>query len=176
MPEHANIWNNLNWFAVQAKPHQESLAAARIAKLDLEVFLPRVKRWKSVGGVPRWLTQQLFPGYFFSRFVPSVSLDAVRFSMGVLRVVGGNQFPIPVDAETVADLQARVCADGLIALEDTKLIPGDTVRIEQGPFEGFVGKVEREMDDGKRVAILLEALAHAHVLIEKHCVEKAAAI
>jgi hypothetical protein len=41
------------------------------------------------------------------------------------------------------------------------------VAIEQGPFAGWVGKVECEWDDGKRVAILLEAISKARMLIDK---------
>ena len=162
-----NIWNQLNWFAIQAKPHQEELAAARIARLDLEVFLPRVKRWKSVCGVSRVLTRPLFPGYFFVRFVPLISLDTVRFCLGVLRVVGSNLFPSPVALEIVSGLQQRVCTDGVVELEPGCMRSGDPVRIEQGPFEGLMGKVTREADDHRRVAILLEAINNAILVIER---------
>ena len=75
MIEQANIWEQLNWFAIQAKPHHEELAAARIARLDVEVFLPRARRWKLVCGVSRAITQPLFPGYFFARFMRLRSND-----------------------------------------------------------------------------------------------------
>jgi hypothetical protein len=38
-----------------------------------------------------------------------------------------------------------------------------------------MGRVERELDDGKRVAILLETLLRARVLIEKRWLESEAA-
>lgn len=162
-----NDGNELNWFAIQAKAHQEYLAAARVAKLAVEVFLPRIKRCRSICGVSRVVTGPLFPGYFFARFAPLLFLESVRFSPGVLRVVGNQRFPLPVAPEIVSSIQERVCADGLIELQEVPLKPGDPVRVEQGPFEGFIGRVEREVDDGRRVAILLEAIKDARLVVEK---------
>jgi transcriptional antiterminator RfaH len=161
------IWNETNWFAIQTKPCQESLASLRVAKLEIEVFLPQVKRPKLVCGVSRLVIQPLFQGYFFARFIPSVFIDVVRFSWGVLRIVGTREFPVPVDAQIISDIQERVQPNGLIRLEASSLKAGDMVRIEQGPFGGFMGKVEREVDDGRRVAILLEAIHSARLLVER---------
>jgi len=43
-----DIWNENNWFRVQARPHHETLAAANVANLDLEVFLPRMKQTRFI--------------------------------------------------------------------------------------------------------------------------------
>ena len=168
MVTQTRIWNETNWFAIQTKPYQENLAAIKVAKLDIEVFLPRLKRPKLVCGASRIVVQPLFQGYFFARLVPSVFLDAVRFSYGVLRVVGTRQFPVPVDPSIISDIQDRVQPDGLLRIEPSCLKVGDTVRVEQGPFGGFMGKVEREADDGRRVTILLEAIQSARLLVESH--------
>jgi transcription antitermination factor NusG len=51
---------------------------------------------------------------------------------------------------------------------------GDRVSIQDGPFEGMMGRVERELDGGRRVAILLETLWCSRVLIERRWLEAAA--
>jgi transcriptional antiterminator RfaH len=122
------------------------------------------------------LTKPLFSGYFFSRFFPIVSMDAVRYSHGVLRVVGTSRFPIPLEPEIITAIRERLRPDGLIHLEPQRFKPGDVVMIEQGAFEGFMGTVERESDDGRRVAILLEALQQARLLVEKGWVSLAEAV
>jgi transcriptional antiterminator RfaH len=170
-----DIWGDINWFAIQARPHQEELAFANLARLDLEVFLPRARQTQSVCGVARLLTKPLFPGYFFSKFAPIIAIDVVRYSPGVLRVVGSSRFPIPVAPEIIASIRERVQPDGLIHLEPKQFKPGDSVKIEQGPFEGFMGRVERESDDGRRVSVLLEALQQARLLVEKSWVSPAVA-
>src|SRR5881397_1104494 len=131
-----DFWKETYWFAIQTKPYQENLAAARVAKLDVEVLLPRVKQEQMICGFARLLTKPLFPGYFFGRFCPILSYVVVRYAYGVLRVVGTRQFPIPLDADVISAIQDRVRDDGFIRLEAKGLSPGDAVTIEQGPFAG----------------------------------------
>jgi transcriptional antiterminator RfaH len=175
MSDHIDFWQKTSWFAVQTKPYQENMAAARVAKLDLQVFLPRIREERSVCSVVRMVTKALFPGYFFTRLCPLVSIDAVRYTPGVLRVVSSGRFPIPVDDEVVCELQDRAKEDGLIKIRPQGLKPGDRVSILDGPLEGLIGTVLREMDDRKRVAILLETLLRARVLIERRWLEAEAA-
>ncbi len=164
------LLNEKSWFAIQAKPHREDVAAGSVGELDLECFLPKIKQEQLVCGTARPVIKPLFRGYFFARFCAALSLDAVCYARGVLRVLGTTRFPIPIAEEVIDQIRARVRDDGFVKLEAKPFCPGDTVVIEEGPFAGLVGQVEREFDDGKRVAILLEAMQLARVLIEKRWV------
>jgi transcriptional antiterminator RfaH len=166
-----DFWQELNWFAVQSKPHAEALAAAHVARLDLEILLPKCRQHRPVGGVSRVVTTPLFPGYFFARFSPASAVAAIRGSPGVLRVVGTSQTPVPIAPEVVHSLRERVAADGFVRLEPRGLQRGERVQIEAGPFTGWMGRVERETDGHRRVLILLEALQQARVWVEASCVE-----
>jgi transcriptional antiterminator RfaH len=166
-----DIWQETNWFAVQTKPFQESLAAARLRQLELEAFLPRLEREQYVAGVMRRVVQPLFPTYLFARFCPLVSGEGVRYVPGVLRVVGNGQYPIPLEPQIIASIQDRIQLDGLVHLQPHHFQPGDKVTIKQGPFIGWMAEVEREWDDGRRVAILLGALQQAHLVIDRRCLE-----
>jgi transcription antitermination factor NusG len=86
-------------------------------------------------------------------------------------VVGSEKFPIPVDDEVIGAIQDRIEEDGLIRVQPQALAPGTHVTIRNGPFEGLIGTVLREADDRKRVAILLETLLSARVLIETRWLE-----
>jgi transcriptional antiterminator RfaH len=162
-----DIWRETNWFAVQSKPRQENLAAAGVSECDVEVFLPKVRQEQMVCGIERLVIKPLFTGYFFARFSPVLILDTIRYIRGVLRVVGNAAFPIPLNEEIISAIRGRVESDGFIRLEETRFQPGDRVTIEQGPLAGWIGKVEHEWDDGKRVAILLEAIEQARVLVKR---------
>lgn len=165
-------WRETNWYAVQSRPFGEHLAAAQVGRLDLELFLPRVQQERLICGVHRTLTKALFPGYFFARFCPGVSLGAVRSTPGVLRVVGTPRLPIPVAPEIVQALRERTGDDGFVRFEPKSFRPGERVRIEEGPFAGWIGRVEREPDDRRRVLILLEALQPAQLLVEGDQLER----
>ena len=72
-------------------------------------------------------------------------------------------------------IQDRVQEDGFIKIRPQNLAPGTRVAIQSGPFEGMMGRVERELDDRKRVAIFLETLLNARVLIHRQWIEAEAA-
>lgn len=171
-PDNADCawWKEANWFAVQAKPFRENLAAASVAKLEVEAFLPKIKQEQSVCGVPRSVSKPLFTGYFFARFSPLPLLEAIRHARGVLRVVGTSRFPIPLDEQIISDLRARVEEDGFVKLKPPALERGDRVCIDEGPWQGTIGRFEQEWNDGRRVMILLEAIHKARLLIEKRWV------
>jgi transcriptional antiterminator RfaH len=162
------------WFAIHTKTRRESLAATNICALSLDVFLPELKTDYFPRGVARYASKPLFVGYFFARFCPEVVLEAVRRSRGVLQVVSSGRNSLPVNEDVIREIRGRVDADGYVRIRRRALSPGDLVSIEEGPFQGMMGRVERELDDRKRVAILMETLWQARVLIEK-CYVKAKA-
>ena len=60
---------------------------------------------------------------------------------------------------------------GVIRVVQPALKPRDRISIQAGPFEGILGRVDRESNEHKRVAILLESLSSAGMLIEKRWLE-----
>jgi transcriptional antiterminator RfaH len=165
----------IRWYAVHVKRFRESAAAASISALGLEVFLPMVKADGLRSMVIKVESAPLFPSYFFARFNPEISLSAVESSRGVLQVIKSGSYPISVDDQVIEEIQNRVQADGLIQLQRREFKPGDRVSIQDGPLVGMMGRVEAEPDDRKRVAILLETLWQARVLVDKRWLEAAAA-
>jgi len=166
---------NMNWFAVHAKRFRETVAASSVAERGVEVFLPMVKVERPEREVIKVGSKPLFSGYFFARFRVEGSLESVESARGVLRVLKSGDCPIRVEEGVIAEIRDRVEADGLIRLQRDKLSPGDLVSIQEGPFAGMMGRVEAEIDDRKRVAILLEAFWNARVLIERRWVQAEAA-
>jgi hypothetical protein len=71
MSIHLDFWQKTSWFAVQTKAHREPLAATRVTKLALEVFLPQLREERSFGRGIRRVTKALFPGYFFHPVLPA---------------------------------------------------------------------------------------------------------
>jgi transcriptional antiterminator RfaH len=170
-----DLWRDINWFAIQAKQRRENFAATNISALGVEILLPLVKVERLQRGAPREGTKPLFPGYFFARFCPENSFESVKAARGVLQVVSSGQIPIPVNDEVVREIQGRIQEDGLIQIRAQRLAPGTRVTVQSGPFEGMMGSVESELNDRKRVAIFLETLFQARVLIDRRWIEAVAA-
>jgi transcriptional antiterminator RfaH len=166
-----DLWREVNWFAIHAKPRRENFAATNIAALGIGILLPLVKVDRLVSGAVQPRTKPLFPGYFFARFCPEALFELVKCARGVLQVVSSGRIPIPVHEKVVQEIQDRIQEDGFIRIRQQGLESGARVTIQSGPFEGMMGRVVQEMDDQRRVAIFLEGLLHARVLIEKRWIQ-----
>lgn len=162
-----DLWYQTNWFAIQTKPARENFAATNVTALGIECFLPKVRMERCTHSLAQVVIKPLFSGYLFARFCPARCMDLVRCARGVLRVLCSGRLPIPLRDEVILDIQSRLSDDGFIKLVHKRLQPGDQITVEQGPFQGLIGTVEREADDGKRVTLLLETIHHARVIIEK---------
>jgi transcriptional antiterminator RfaH len=170
-----NIWTETNWFALHTKPRRESFAAANVSGLGVEILLPRIQVERLVRGIEQTAIKALFPGYFFARFCPAHFLGSIECTRGILQVVSSGRFPVPVEEHIIHDIQGRIQRDGFIRIYPRDLSPGTRVTITSGPFEGMMGRVERELDDRRRVTIFLETLLQARVLIERRWIEAEAA-
>jgi transcriptional antiterminator RfaH len=168
-------WRNTSWFAIHTKPRRESFACTNIRAIGIEVLLPRVRIERLIRGAAQPGSKPLFSGYFFARFCPADSFESVKTTRGVLQVVSSGRIPIPVPNVIVQEIRGRIQEDGLIRIRPQALAQGTLVKIQSGPFEGMMGRVERELDDSKRVAIFLETLFNARVVIEKRWLEAEAA-
>jgi transcriptional antiterminator RfaH len=160
----------MNWYVVNSKPRQEHLAAQSLQRLGVESFLPQIRRSRLVRGVRKVNTCPLFPGYLFSRFDLAVHFRAVNFSTGVRKVVSFGSSPVIVEEALIQSIRDRM-TDGFILLQPASLIPGQSVRIEEGPFQGLEAVFERPLNDQGRIMLLLQALSYqARVVVDLDCV------
>jgi transcriptional antiterminator RfaH len=163
--------DEMQWFAIQARPGAEVVAELNLRALPIETLLPLARRLvHHATRTPRMVLRPLFPGYLFGRFCAAASLRAVTYSRGILRVVGGER-PWPVDDAIVADIRERIGPDGCVELVERPLRVGDQVRIIAGPLSGWDGVFDSQLSDAQRVVILIETLQQGRVVIRRDCLE-----
>jgi transcriptional antiterminator RfaH len=103
------------------------------------------------------VTEPLFPGYLFARFVFQQSLRAVFYAQGVSRVIHfGDYWPI-IAGQTIVQLREAV-GETDVKLVESPIVPGDEVQVSSGPFQNLTGLVSRVYPGRMRIAILLEFL------------------
>ena len=180
MSENSNVINleyevdPPQWFAICTHSKQEERAYHNLQASGVECFNPKIKecRRNQFTGAVTHITRPLFPRYLFARFSIQSSLRKVSFCRGVLKVVSFNAKPAPIDPEVIELLQARVGNDGLLKIGEP-LKPGDEVRIKDGPWKALVGVVERNLQSGERVELLLTAINYqGRLMIEREWIEK----
>jgi transcription antitermination factor NusG len=138
------------WYVAYTKARHEKKVAAHLEMKQVEVFLPLYRTTHMWNARRAVLQLPLFPGYVFVRTSLQDRLRVLD-APGLIQLVGSRGMPIPLtDAEVE---QFRVCVSlGLNAEPVPYLQSGDVVRIVDGPFEGWKGRVIRS--DGETRFVL----------------------
>lgn len=146
------------WFCLCAQPKHEHIAAAHLRQLaGLEVFLPRIRFKRATARGAVRVTEALFPGYLFARFIWPADLRAVQHARGVRGVVHfGDRWP-SIGGDVIAGLRATLGAEELHVVDDA-LAPGDVVRVAEGSLRGLLAVVAPVQSGRERVAVLMEFL------------------
>ncbi len=148
----------MNWYLINTQSGRENLAEMNLRRLGVETFLPRIRQNKVIRQKRQTVTGPLFKGYLFARFDLEILYRAVNFSWGVRRVVCFGPEPVVVEEEIIKSIQSRL-KEGFKTVQPPKLIPGQRVQIQQGPFRGIEAIFERKMSDHQRVVLFLQFLS-----------------
>jgi transcription antitermination factor NusG len=136
-----------------------------LRSLKLDVLLPRVESRRSRNRITQ---KAFFPNYLFTHTMPGgAEMDFVQNCQGVVRVVNSCGKPVPVESEIISSLQSMMDERGFVRLKEQPLERGTHIRIEQGHLRGWSGQIERELDGGRRVAILLDTILNARVIVDR---------
>lgn len=125
------------WFAVQVRAKHELGVAEFLCGRGYEPFLPMRKSRKIWSDRIRVVDAPLFPGYLFCRVNFEDRLPVLS-APGVIRIVGYNRSPMPVDESEINAIRAIV-ASGLPNEPWPYLRVGDPVQIRSGPLQGLRG-------------------------------------
>jgi len=144
------------WFCLKAAPKREHLAATALNReLQVQVVAPRIRYRKLTGRGPVWFVEAMFPGYLFAEFVYRELHRRVVHTHGVTGLVRFGDHVPTIEPTTLDTLKT---AGNEVITFDRQLEIGETVKIAEGPLQGFEAVVTRLLPAAKRVQILLEFL------------------
>ncbi|MGY2327016.1 transcription/translation regulatory transformer protein RfaH [Pseudomonas sp. SDT2931_S440] len=144
---------NKAWYLVQCKSRQDERAEEHLQRQGYTCFRSTYKRERLLKGQRRTTRESLFPGYLFIQMSQQDSWSSLRSTRGVSRVVAFGAHPLPISDTLVDELQERDHQAVVSAL----LQPGESVRINEGPFAELEA-VFLAMDGEERVVLLMNFL------------------
>jgi transcriptional antiterminator NusG len=124
----------------------------RIESMDMEekifnVLIPTEKKIRIKDGKRKVVTEKIFPGYVLvEMIVTDDSWYVVRNTPNVTGFVGSGTTPTPISEHEVKELQKRMGVEEPKYKIDVQT--GSPVRIVDGPFKDFEGKVA-EIDEAR---------------------------
>lgn len=119
-----------------------------------DVMVPKEKKIKIRDGKRATVEEKIFPGYVLvSMIVTDDSWYVVRNTPNVTGFVGSGTVPTPISDDEVKVIQKRMGMDE--PKYKIEFGVNDLVRITDGPFKGYEGKVS-EIDEAKgKVKVLV---------------------
>ena len=152
-----------HWYAIHTySGHEDTVSRnlkQRVESLAVEdkifnVLVPKEKKIKIKSGKREIIEEKIYPGYVLvEMIVDDASWYVVRNTPNVTGFIGAGTIPTPLAASEVETLMKRM------GVEEPKykidVAEGDRVKITDGPFKDFDGKVaEVDMERG-RIKVLV---------------------
>ncbi|MCD6085954.1 transcription termination/antitermination factor NusG [bacterium] len=156
--------NQSHWYAVHTYPGYEEAVARylkqRIDSLEMhdkifDILVPKEKKIKIQKGKRRIIEERIYPGYVFVRMVLTEdSWYVVRNTPRVTGFLGADSTrPTPLNDEQVEEL-LRMTKKEEPEFKLTFSL-GDVVRISDGPFKGYEGKISEIDKQRGKIKVLV---------------------
>ncbi len=151
------------WYVVHAySGHEEKVKKnleKRIESMDmqdqiLEVLVPMEDEIEIKDGKRRHVQKRIFPGYILVRMKMSdESWYVVRNTPGVTSFVGSGNKPVPLQEKEVKSILKQTQRKEPTIRVDYQV--GETVRVVDGPFTDFMGKVDEINPEKGKLKVLV---------------------
>jgi transcription termination/antitermination factor NusG len=172
------------WFAIHTYSGYEnkvkSHLEARIASMDMRnkifrIIVPMEEEVEIRQGQRRTVQRKVFPGYVLVEMIMSdEAWYVVRNTPGVTSFVGSGTRPVPLLEHEVSSILKQVTHEADKPKTKVSFSVGQSVRVIDGPFTGFIGSVSDINMDRNKVTVLVSFFGReTPVLLDFLQVEKA---
>lgn len=151
------------WFVVHTYSGHEAKVKknleSRIESMDMgekifEVIVPTEEEIEIHNGQRRTVNRKTYPGYVLVRMLmDDDSWYVVRNTPGVTSFVGMGTKPTPLDEREVNVIKKQMTAEA--PKMKLSLAVGDSVKIVDGPFQDFEGRIDEVNEEKGRVKVLV---------------------
>lgn len=154
-----------SWYLLQTKPRQERLAKEHLERQEYGTYLPlTLFRRKRRGKLIR-VIDPMFPRYLFIHLSDETDdWRPIRSTIGVAALVRFGQEPARVPDNLIQCLRSREDAEGILIPSTKDYVPGDKLRIAEGPFEGY--EAIFSCNTAKKRVIVLLKIAESFIKLE----------
>lgn len=158
--------NERRWYAVHTYSGYENKVKkqleARVATQHLQdrifqILVPIEEVVEVRNGERRTVKRKVFPSYVYvDMIMDEDSWYCVKNTPGVTGFIGGTE-PIPIQEHEIASIlrDAKKTEEGKPTVVLPKYLPGQTVKIIDGPFAEFVGQISEVHPDRNKVTVLV---------------------
>ena len=134
---------------------RQRIEAERLENLIFDILVPTQDKIEIKGGKKETVKEKIFPGYILIKMeLSDLSWLAVRTTQGVTSFIGAGNKPTPISEAEVATIVKFTTQGASPTFKDVFMVD-DTVKIVDGPFAEFIGKVDSVDKEKGRVRVLV---------------------
>ena len=155
---------NAKWYVVHTySGHENKVASALKQRIEsehlehkiIDVLVPTQDKIEIKAGKKENVKEKIFPGYILVKMVlDDGSWLAVRTTQGVTSFVGIGNKPTPIPEHEVKTIVRFMSQGATSTFKDVYQI-NDTIKIIDGPFSDFIGKVDTVDKEKGKVRVLV---------------------
>ncbi|MCB2209895.1 hypothetical protein KQH62_03270 [bacterium] len=155
-----------SWYVMQSKPNKEDLLWSQLQAREINVFYPRIKVHPNNPRARKIIP--FFPGYLFVNVdLEKTAISTLAWIPGANRMVSFDDVPASVPELVINKIRENVRKiNSSGGKEQKEFKHGDPVQILDGPFSGFSGIFDKELDGNGRVRVLLSLLRDKRMRLE----------
>ena len=152
-----------NWYVLHTySGYEDSVTKAlkqRIESLDMsekifDVIVPKERKVKIKNGKRKVIEEKVYPGYVLvEMIVTDDSWYVVRNTPRVTGFIGAGTVPTPIAPDEIKSLQKRMGVEEPEYKID--LVIGEAVKIVDGPFKDFDGKISEIDEKRGKIKVLI---------------------
>lgn len=150
---------SFHWYALHCKPRKEQLVWEQLLARQFETLYPRTQV-QPVNPRARKV-RPYFPGYVFvNADLQKVGFSALQWLPHARGLVSFGGEPATVPETLISAIRRRVDEANACGGDEAAfgLQPGDRVRLQSGPFEGYQAIFDTRLQGAERVRVLLTLL------------------
>lgn len=144
-----------NWYALYTKPRSEFKAAGQLEINKIIYYLPTVTNTKQWSDRKKKITEPIIRGYIFIKANERERLLALE-QYSVVRCVTERGKPAVIPEWQIINLMKMLEYEADFFVMN-KLLPGQKIKIKDGPFMGVEG-IYHESENDKMLAVSIELL------------------
>lgn len=165
--------SGINWYVIRAVSGQEKKVKSyldneinrqQLSEQIPQVLIPSEKVYEMRNGKKRVREKTFFPGYILisADLSNARALDLITNMPGVLGFLGntstGNsKIPVPLRQAEVNRILGKVDEEAQeVASPSVAFLKGESVKVVDGPFSGFIGTVEEVFEDRKKLNVVVK--------------------
>ncbi len=141
---------------------EESIRQLKLEDKISEILVPTEKVVELVKGQRKTSSRKFFPGYVLVRMeLDETTWHLVKNTPKVTGFLGGNSTPTPIPPEEVDKVIAQMIEGVKKPKPKFHFEGGDEVKVIDGPFTNFIGRVDEVKEDKAKLRVLISIFGRA---------------